>query len=51
MLLYGVAENFGYRQVLALFKVKSFWDFLRRRRMWGRMEREGFSAPEKPPVS
>ena len=50
LLLYGVAENFGYRQALALFKVKSFWDFLRRRRMWGEMEREGFRKAVKDGV-
>jgi cellulose synthase/poly-beta-1,6-N-acetylglucosamine synthase-like glycosyltransferase len=49
LLLYGIAENFGYRQLLALFKVKGFWDFLRRRRMWGTMEREGFRAPGAKP--
>jgi cellulose synthase/poly-beta-1,6-N-acetylglucosamine synthase-like glycosyltransferase len=42
LVLAGVLENFGYRQVLALFKVKAFYDFLRRRKAWGRMEREGF---------
>ena len=45
LLLYGILENFGYRQVLAVFKVRAFWDFLRRRRQWGPMEREGFQAP------
>jgi cellulose synthase/poly-beta-1,6-N-acetylglucosamine synthase-like glycosyltransferase len=50
LLLYGIAENFGYRQILAVFKVKSFWDFVRRRRMWGEMEREGFQAPEGRPA-
>ena len=50
LVLFGVLENFGYRQALALFKVKAFWDFLRRRpRTWGRMEREGFRvAGERP---
>ena len=50
LVLYGVLENFGYRQILALFKVKAFWDFLRgHRRTWGRMEREGFRrAGERP---
>ncbi len=50
LVLYGVLENFGYRQILALFKVKAFWDFLRgHRRTWGRMEREGFrGAGERP---
>ncbi len=48
LVIFGVLENFGYRQVLSLFKVKAFWDFLLRRRAWGRMEREGF-RPAPPP--
>jgi len=48
LLLYGILENFGYRQILAVFKVRAFWDFLHRRRHWGRMEREGFQAPPGP---
>jgi len=47
----GVLENFGYRQVLAIFKVKAFWDFLLRRRTWGRMEREGFRPAAVPPAA
>jgi cellulose synthase/poly-beta-1,6-N-acetylglucosamine synthase-like glycosyltransferase len=49
----GVLENFGFRQLLSLFKVKAFWDYLWRRRSWGRMEREGFRPPvdrETPPA-
>ena len=48
LVIVAVLENFGYRQVLALFKVKAFWDFLLRRRAWGRMEREGFRRPAPP---
>jgi cellulose synthase/poly-beta-1,6-N-acetylglucosamine synthase-like glycosyltransferase len=42
LVVYGVLENFGYRQMLSLFKVKAFWDFVRRRRGWGEMKRRGF---------
>jgi cellulose synthase/poly-beta-1,6-N-acetylglucosamine synthase-like glycosyltransferase len=42
LLVFGVIENFGYRQFLALVKVKSFYDFLRRHRRWGEMDRTGF---------
>jgi cellulose synthase/poly-beta-1,6-N-acetylglucosamine synthase-like glycosyltransferase len=49
LVIVAVLENFGYRQILSLFKVKAFWDFLLRRRAWGRMEREGF-RPEPPPL-
>ncbi|HJQ98333.1 MAG TPA: hypothetical protein VJ826_08455, partial [Candidatus Polarisedimenticolaceae bacterium] len=43
---YGVLENFGYRQLLSAMKVKAFWDAVRRRRAWGRMQRRGFGAEE-----
>ena len=42
LIVYGVLENFGYRQLLSLYKVKAFWDFVRRRRGWGEMRRKGF---------
>ena len=48
LLVFGIIENFGYRQILALFKVKAFWDFVRRKRNWGRMDRAGFKR-ESPP--
>ncbi len=44
LLVFSILENFGYRQVNALFKVKAFWDVVRRRRSWGRMDRAGFRA-------
>jgi cellulose synthase/poly-beta-1,6-N-acetylglucosamine synthase-like glycosyltransferase len=48
LLVFGILENFGYRQMLAVFKVKAFWDVLRRRRTWGRMERSGFHSSDHP---
>lgn len=42
LVVYGVLENFFYRQVLCVFKVKAFFDFVRRRRGWGDMKRRGF---------
>lgn len=44
LLVFGVLENFGYRQLMALVKVKAFFDLLphHRRRRWGKMPREGF---------
>jgi cellulose synthase/poly-beta-1,6-N-acetylglucosamine synthase-like glycosyltransferase len=42
LIVFGIVENFGYRQLLALFKIKGFVDVLRRRRGWGDMERRGF---------
>ncbi len=42
LLFYGFLENLGYRQMLAVFKVKAFGDAIRQRRIWGRMDRRGF---------
>ncbi|HZN55952.1 MAG TPA: glycosyltransferase [Candidatus Polarisedimenticolaceae bacterium] len=44
LLAYGILENFGYRQLLSAMKVKAFWDAIRRRRAWGRMQRRGFRS-------
>ncbi len=51
LLVFSIVENFGYRQMLSLFKVKAFWDVLRRRRAWGRMERDGFRRAPEPEAS
>ncbi len=42
LVVYGILENFGYRQALSLSKVQAFWQFLRNRRGWGDMQRGGF---------
>jgi cellulose synthase/poly-beta-1,6-N-acetylglucosamine synthase-like glycosyltransferase len=49
LIVFGILENFGYRQMLSLFKVKAFYDVVRRRRAWGRMERAGFRRPALEP--
>jgi cellulose synthase/poly-beta-1,6-N-acetylglucosamine synthase-like glycosyltransferase len=45
LLAFAVLENFGYRQLLAVLKIGAFWQVIRRRRHWGRMERAGFREP------
>ena len=45
LLVFAILENFGYRQMLSLFKVKAFWDVIRRKRGWGEMTRQGFRRP------
>ena len=42
LIWYAIWENIGYRQLLALFKVKAFFDFIGRRRRWGEMGHRGF---------
>jgi hypothetical protein len=46
----GILENFGFRQLLALFKVQAFWEYLRGLRRWGMLERAGFEKgePDQP---
>jgi cellulose synthase/poly-beta-1,6-N-acetylglucosamine synthase-like glycosyltransferase len=43
----AIAENVGYRQVLALVRARSWWT-LARKAGWGSMERSGFGPPPPP---
>ena len=54
MVLYGLAaigENFGYRQLNALWRIEGIWQFLRGRRGWGEMTRKGFAKTRPTEVS
>jgi cellulose synthase/poly-beta-1,6-N-acetylglucosamine synthase-like glycosyltransferase len=46
VLLTGVAvlENFGYRQLNNVWRLRGVWQFLRRSQSWGAMTRKGFGA-------
>ncbi|MGH7615232.1 MAG: glycosyltransferase family 2 protein [Gemmatimonadales bacterium] len=46
LLVCGILENFGFRQLLALFKIQAFWEYLRGLRRWGMLERAGFKKGE-----
>lgn len=39
---YSVLENLYYRHFLSLVRAKAFLDYIRRRNVWGAMERKGF---------
>ena len=43
---YAIAENFGYRQILTLYRIRGFVAYLRRDQSWGDMQRRGFTAAE-----
>ena len=44
LVVYAIAENFGYRQVVTFWRAKAFVDILRKERTWGVMERKGLGA-------
>jgi cellulose synthase/poly-beta-1,6-N-acetylglucosamine synthase-like glycosyltransferase len=40
--LYGILENFGYRQINTVWRARAIVSFLRKNTDWGAMERQGF---------
>ena len=40
--LVAIVENFGYRQLSNLWRLRGFWQFLRKQQGWGQMTRKGF---------
>ncbi len=45
--LYGVLENFGYRQLNTVWRAWAIVSFLRKSQSWGAMERQGFDPAKK----
>lgn len=41
----AVLENFGYRQLSNLWRIRGWWQFLRKQQGWGTMTRRGFQSP------
>ncbi|MCA1687807.1 MAG: glycosyltransferase family 2 protein, partial [Actinobacteria bacterium] len=46
--VYGVLENFGYRQLNTVWRAMAIFSFLRKNTDWGAMERKGFDAAKRP---
>jgi hypothetical protein len=44
--LYGLLENFGYRQLVTVWRFLAIISFLRNNQSWGAMERRGFDTKE-----
>lgn len=42
--LVAVAENFGYRQLANLWRLRGWWQFARKQKGWGKMTRKGFAT-------
>jgi cellulose synthase/poly-beta-1,6-N-acetylglucosamine synthase-like glycosyltransferase len=40
----SVLENFGYRQISNFWRLRGFWQFLRKKQGWGQMTRKGFQT-------
>ncbi|HTP12026.1 MAG TPA: glycosyltransferase [Bacteroidota bacterium] len=48
LVAYAVIENFGYRQMTVVWRIKGIWDYvLGERTSWGQMQRTGFTAGPK----
>ncbi|WP_274627695.1 glycosyltransferase family 2 protein [Arvimicrobium flavum] len=43
----AVIENFGYRQINNIWRVKGYWQYLRDDQSWGEMTRTGLSSAKK----
>jgi cellulose synthase/poly-beta-1,6-N-acetylglucosamine synthase-like glycosyltransferase len=41
----AVLENFGYRQLNNLWRLRGVWQYFRRSQSWGTMTRKGFTKP------
>jgi cellulose synthase/poly-beta-1,6-N-acetylglucosamine synthase-like glycosyltransferase len=41
----AVLENFGYRQLANFWRLRGWWQFLRKQQGWGTMTRKGFARP------
>lgn len=44
LLAAAVVENFGYRQINNLWRIRGWWQFLRKSEAWGTMTRRGFAT-------
>jgi cellulose synthase/poly-beta-1,6-N-acetylglucosamine synthase-like glycosyltransferase len=47
---FSLVENLGYRQLLAFWRFRAFWDLLRGHRDWGDMRRKGFTTTVEAPL-
>ena len=39
---YALVENFGYRQLTLLWRLRGIWSAIRGQKQWGQMVRKGF---------
>ena len=51
LVAFAVLENFGYRQLVALWRSLAFIDLARREKAWGRQRRLGFGGAQAGPTA
>ena len=39
LLVFSILENFGYRQLTMLFRIRGIWQYIRKNEHWGEMKR------------
>lgn len=49
LVVYSIAENFGYRQIITSYRMRGFFDYLRGDKAWGEIRRIGFNQPPALP--
>lgn len=49
LVLFSFLENFGYRQLNLIWRLKGTFDFLRGKKQWGQMTRKGFMLKQPIP--
>ncbi|MGC8653895.1 MAG: glycosyltransferase family 2 protein [Candidatus Kryptoniota bacterium] len=47
LVLFGIIENFGYRQMTAWWRLKATYDYMRGETAWGMMSRVGFEDKKR----
>ncbi len=47
LVIYGILENFGYRQLTVWWRIKAIIDFLKGKKGWDKFERTGFGEQER----
>ena len=47
LVLYGILENFGYRQLTVWWRLKALVDFIKGKKGWEKFERKGFGEKTK----
>jgi cellulose synthase/poly-beta-1,6-N-acetylglucosamine synthase-like glycosyltransferase len=45
LMLAAIVENFGYRQINNIWRLRGTWQYLTKQQSWGTMTRRGFSRP------